>query len=317
MTDGVLYIPSSLIFWEIKEKHYDSWFWKALLKLRSLAKHFISCNIGNGSTAWFCFDKWTPLSPLIDCLGAEGPRRLRIPLNSRVRDACNMEGWVLAIPRSDLDVSLQIYLSTIELPSHSTQEDTYEWGIDGQSTEKFSASKTWEVLRPRDLDKDWAELVWFKGSTPKHAFNFWVTNLNRLPTMARLASWGLQVSDTCCLCSAAVETRDHLFLHCTFTQVIWTLGLRRLSQQSSQFSSWSSLLSWAKGSNPTSPSTLRLLLTQTIVYSVWRERNNRIHNHTTIPPLNLFKDIDRQITNTIAARKERRKFRNLFTLWFR
>lgn len=52
-----------------------------------------------------------------------------------------------------------------------------------------------------------------------------------------------------------------------------------------------------------------------VVYSVWMQRNNFIHNHIAIPPATIFKDIDRQVVNSISTRKKMNKFRNLMSLW--
>ncbi|XP_020891386.1 uncharacterized protein LOC110231037 [Arabidopsis lyrata subsp. lyrata] len=245
----------SYSFWEVKQKISDSWFWKVLLKLRGLARKFISCTIGSGTTAWFWHDNWTPFGSLINHLGDEGPRSLRIPLNARVSEACNRLGWVLAPPRSAQAVNLHIFLSTINLPSSSTAYDFFYF--DDKPISKYSSSKTWEALRPRESAKDWADSVWFKGSTPRHAFNFWVANLDRI------------------------------------------------SQPSTVFTSWSALLSWAKAGSVSSPYTLRLLLTHALVYNIWKQRNNLIHNQVEVPPLTIFRDIDHQIINSITARRTR------------
>lgn len=306
---------TAVSFWDAQVKSSDSWLWKSLLKLRGLAQRFIRCTLGIGSKVWFWHDHWTPLGPLLLLFGESGPRSLRIPLNAKVSEACNNIGWRLASPRSDQAVALQAFLSSIELPSLSTVEDSFHWVTDGNLSDSFSSSKTWEALRPREPEKDWAKLVWFKGSTPKHAFNMWIANLDRLPTMDRFASWGLQVSTHCCLCSAAVETRDHVFLHCPFTLELWGFVFYRLGLPLSRFPSWSSLLNWAKVRNPSSPPTLRLLLTHAVVYETWRQRNNLVHNQVVVPPLAIFKNIDRQIINSITARRTLKKFRNLMALW--
>ncbi|KAG7568329.1 Reverse transcriptase domain [Arabidopsis thaliana x Arabidopsis arenosa] len=302
-------------FWAVKLKGNDSWFWKSLLKLRGLAQKFIHCIIGNGSQTWFWHDNWTKLGPLICFLGEDGPRNLRIPLHAKVSEAYNSHGWIIASPRSDQALALHVFLSSLDLSTLALAEDSFVWVVEDKPSQNFSASKTWEAIRPRDSTKEWAKLVWFKGSTPKHAFNMWIANLDRLPTMSRLASWGLQVSPLCCLCSTAVETRDHLFLHCPFAQVIWDLIMPRLRQPLRVFSRWSSLLDWAKENNQLSPSTLRLLIVHALVYSVWRQRNNLIHNQVVVPPLTIFRDIDRQIINSINARRYLKRFRNLMLCW--
>ncbi|KAG7579890.1 Endonuclease/exonuclease/phosphatase superfamily [Arabidopsis thaliana x Arabidopsis arenosa] len=302
-------------FWSIKGKHGDSWLWKSLLKLRHLASQFIKSNVGNGLTTWFWHDDWSPFGPLLKFLGEQGPRTLRIPINAKVAEACNEDGWIIAPPRSDQAVDLLTFISTIQIPTHSMAKDTFDWVIDGKCCNGFSASKTWEKLRPKDTIKEWAPLVWFKGCTPKNAFNMWISNLDRLPTMSRLAAWGLNVSTSCCLCSAAVETRDHLFIHCHFSRVIWGKIMIILGLPQVIFSDWTDMLSWTKVRNRNSPPLLRLLVTHSLVYCIWRQRNNQLHNQISIPPLTIFKDINREIINTINARRNMRKFRNLMGLW--
>ncbi|KAG7552423.1 Reverse transcriptase zinc-binding domain [Arabidopsis thaliana x Arabidopsis arenosa] len=148
---------------------YDSY--NITLKIK-----FIRCNIGNGEDTWFWHDYWTPLGPLLSCMGDQGPRCLRIPLNAKVNSACNENGWLLAQPRSDDALTLHIFLSTIRLPSLS-------------------------------------------------------------------------------------------------------------------------------------------LLVHGLVYSVWKQRNNLHHNHIVIPPLAIFKDINRMVINSITARRKLKNFRKLMPLW--
>lgn len=150
---------ASVSFWDVKAKASDSWLWTSLLKLRHLAKRFIKCSIGNGTKTWFWHENWTPFGPLLDYLGENGPMNLRIPRNARVSDACNSEGWRLASPRSDQALSLQIYLSTIHLPSDSQVNDQFDWYVDDKLCQGFSSSKTWEILRPRKAEM--TGLLWF------------------------------------------------------------------------------------------------------------------------------------------------------------
>ncbi|XP_023634840.1 uncharacterized protein LOC111829597 [Capsella rubella] len=291
--------------------------WKSLLKLRHLAERFIKSKIGNGANTRFWYDNWTPLGPLLKLLGDSGPRSQRIPVNASVASACNNQGWILAPPRTDAAVSLHMYLSSIPLPSVSDSEDGFDWYVEGKPCGGFSTQMTWDVVRPRDSPKDWASQVWFKGSTPRHAFNMWIAHLDRLPTLTRLASWGLHVNPTCSLCSASPEIRDHLFIDCAFTASIWDLICNRLGYLHQPFSNWSGLMRWSKHRSETAPKVLRLLLVQALVYTVWRQRNNLIHNLQRIPPQTLFKDINRQIINSITARGHMKRFKNLMPLWLR
>ncbi|KAG7541866.1 Reverse transcriptase zinc-binding domain [Arabidopsis thaliana x Arabidopsis arenosa] len=305
----------SVSFWDVQVRSSDSWFWKSLLKIRHLARRFIKCDVGSGTTTWFWHDNWTSLGPLLTLLGDGGPRSLQIARNATVSDACNEVGWKIASPRTDQTLLLHIFLSSIPLPSSSSEEDSFGWFIDDKCCGGYSSCKTWEALRPRSDVKDWASLIWFKGSTPRHAFHMWISNLNRLPTMDRLSAWGLQVNTVCCLCSVGVENRDHLFLYCPFTRVLWDMIMHRLRLPLFMFDSWFSLMAWNRVNHVTSPPTLRILITQALLYSVWKQRNNLIHNHVVLPPLSIFIDIDRQIKNSITARRKLKNFRNLMACW--
>ncbi|KAF3518810.1 hypothetical protein DY000_02059033 [Brassica cretica] len=59
----------------------------------------------------------------------------------------------------------------------------------------------------------------------------------------------------------------------------------------------------------------RLLSSQAVVYSIWKRRNNMLHNQTSVPPLFIFREIDRNVRNIIHARKCRRRFRKLIECW--
>lgn len=178
----------------------------------------------------------------------------------------------------------------------------------------FSSSRTWESMRPKEMAKDWSKSVWFKGSVPKHAFNMWVAHLNRLPTRQRLATWGICASTSCCLCSQQTETRDHLLITCDFSAVIWNLVFNRLSPTQLLFSTWAELLSWTRRRSAIAPSLLRKIVSLATVFHLWKQRNNVLHNARLIPSQIIFNGIDREVRNTITARRHKRQWRPLMPL---
>ena len=107
----------------------------------------------------------------------------------------------------------------------------------------------------------------------------WMALLNRLPTLDRLAAWGLVVSGTCRLCQETMETRDHLFFRCRYSKEVWKAvlqlcGLQRAVQD------WNTKMNWAvkklKGR-----SLISIILTvawRAFVYLIWKERNQRMYN---------------------------------------
>ncbi|CAG7890043.1 unnamed protein product, partial [Brassica rapa] len=85
------------------------------------------CKIGNSETASFWFDVWTPKEPLIKAIGSDGPRRLRISITASVKDACNNNIWNLPSPRSDQEITLHAFLTTIDTPTEGMVTDEYFW----------------------------------------------------------------------------------------------------------------------------------------------------------------------------------------------
>lgn len=88
------------------------------------------------------------------------------------------------------------------LPSQSQACDEFIWMVEDDPLSKFSASRTW------------ADSIWFKSCTPRHAFLMWIAQHDRMPSRARLFNCGLCTTPNCCLCYSAPESRDHLLLRC-------------------------------------------------------------------------------------------------------
>lgn len=242
-------------FWSIKPAQTNSWAWKRLLKIRHLAIQFCKSKIGNGMKTSFWYDVWTPLGQLITFIGPLGPRALRLDKDVVVSDAVNGETWILPHPRSQQEVTLHSHLTTISLPLNLDCVDADKWIAGDSPLCYFSSSHTWEAMRPRQEVQPWHDVVWFKGTIPKHGFNMWITNYDRLPTKNRLAAWGLPVSPTCPLCAREPETRDHLLLSCSYSLAVWAEVFIRCHPPASPFTDWSELLSWIR-----SPSSKRSVL---------------------------------------------------------
>ena len=302
-------------FWTQQEAQSQSWNWRGLLRLRDLAVGFLFSEVNNGLTTSFWFDNWTSMGPLIDVFGRDGTRRLRIRIDAPVAAACSPTAWRLPNPRSEEEVSLHAFLSATSLPSLDKGPDIYRWQTNGHTSISYSSSKTWEVLRPRGTIQQSAKQIWYSGAIPKHAFHMWVTNLNRLPTRDRLSTWGMQVPLSCCICSNAPESRDHLMLTCSYAMTVWSEIQLRIRCRVPRFTSWLDLMQWARAPAPSVPTVLKMMVTQSLVYSVWRQRNNMLHNQAITPPLVVFKDINRQVINAINVLRKRKKFINLMSSW--
>ena len=257
------------IFWEVEASTLSSWTWKAILSLRHTAAGLLKSNIGNGKSTSFWHDNWTPFGQLIKFIGPHGPRELGIPSEATVASVIRNGGWNLRPARSDEAVAFQIHLSTVNFPHPSAPDDEFLWCANDIELDHFSAKHTWESLRPRAPTQPWTANVWFKGAIPRHAFHFWITHLDRLPTRARLSMWGLQVQQSCCLCDQALEDRHHLFLRCEVSEHLWTLILRRLGYGRFFFHTWLAFVTWMGDRDSVTPLTLRRLASQATIYTIW------------------------------------------------
>ncbi|CAN6862971.1 unnamed protein product, partial [Brassica oleracea] len=134
-------------------------------------------------------------------------------------------------------------------------------------------------------------------------FNHALTNLDRLYTRCRIASWDPGIDKSCLLCGH---------------EQVWKLVIHRLGYRPFLFHTWTAFISWLDDLNDNTCSiTLRRLVAQAVIYSIWSERNNRLPNATSSVPQRIFKDIDRLVLNIILARKKRKKFRKLMQAWLR
>nr|VDD62463.1 unnamed protein product [Brassica oleracea] len=96
---------------------------------------------------------------------------------------------------------------------------------------------------------------------------------------------------------------------------VWSEIQLRIRCRVPRFTSWSDLMQWARAPASSVPPVLKMLVTQSLVYSVWQQRNNMLHNQSITPPLVVFKDMNRQVINTINVLRKRKKFRNLMSSW--
>jgi len=122
---------------------------------------------------------------------------LRAPLNAKVADLYNSVGWTLAAPRTGLACDLLIYLSTIALPTDSDELDAYDWVVEDKLCNGFSSAKTWEFSYQGRMWLAGQAQCGLKVQFPNMSLHMWATNLDRLPTKARLASWTLRTETTC------------------------------------------------------------------------------------------------------------------------
>lgn len=76
-----------------------------------------------------------------------------------------------------------------------------------------------------------------RGSIPKHNFILWLAHLDKLPTKKRIAKYNARYATNYEFCGA-VETRDHLFLTCSFLVHMWRTLLSMVGKTCSNITCW-------------------------------------------------------------------------------
>ena len=172
------------------------------------------------------------------------------------------------------------------------QDGVEVWKVTGT---KFSIAEIWKVIWPRKEKVSWHKLLWSSLNIPRHAMVVWMAILNRLPTKDRLISWGMEVNGICCLCQNANETRDHLFVECSYSKGIWAMILANCGI-SRVIGSWNEELQWAirnmKGKQLVA--TLLRVAWKAFIYYIWKEKNGRLYGQIMETSLQVFGTLRKQ-----------------------
>lgn len=88
-------------------------------------------------------------------------------------------------------------------------------------------SSAWNGIRIVQPTVRWAHLVWFSHYVPRWALIQWMAFHGRLSTKDRLFNWGVVQSTECMLYVNGVETHNHLFFECSFSNWLWKQFLRK------------------------------------------------------------------------------------------
>lgn len=91
-----------------------------------------------------------------------------------------------------------------------------------------------------------------------------------------------------------VETREHLFFSCSFSQQVWSSVASKIKAPTN--CSWDILVQWGSGLKRKSLSNLiEKLSWQASIYNIWRERNQKVHSNVACSPASvcemIFQDL--------------------------
>lgn len=305
-------------FWKANDKSsLGSWIWKKLLKYRDLAFPLTRVEIESGSSTSFWFDIWSPLGKLIDLTGARGCIDLGINIDATVEHV--VQSYRQRRHRVEILISIEEVIMQLRSHGLSSSEDTRLWkGVGDTYRPNFNTRQTWEIIRRNGTKVNWAKCLWFSGATPKYSVVTWIAAHNRLATGDRILKWSPQAGAQCIMCKAQMETREHLFFSCQYTQEIW-LNLAGKLLGVSYSHNWSRVLEILlnKRRDSTDLFLLRYVF-QVSVHTIWRERNGRRHGEAHKTTAVLIRFIDKVVRNRISSltRHGDHRFDKAMAAWF-
>ncbi|CAN1159944.1 LINE-1 retrotransposable element ORF2 protein [Linum perenne] len=150
-------------------------------------------------------------------------------------------------------------------------EGEYMWN--GEYMAKFKASKVWNIIRPRKGEEEWSRYLWKNYRIMKNSLLTWLILRNRINTLDKVAKWNTAVNTICPLCSAATESRDHLFAECSYFRSCFSSFF-----PNTQFSTWADHLAYVLGEWKVDAvgNKVKRISWCAVLSSVWRERCKRV-----------------------------------------
>jgi hypothetical protein len=259
--------------------------------------------LGNGLSTRFWKDAWIGDGPL--CLKFPRLFSLSMQKDISVGDLLNMEDgrWDFIWRRNLFQwesESVNLLLGLLVDVSLTDVHDVWIWNQNPE--EVFSVKSAHDLLvelGDNPILSAWElkifSIIWESPAPSKVIVFSWQLIHDRLPTKDNLSSRGVlhQDSDTNCVwCGQTTESSKHLFLHCFKTIRVWYEVCKWLGVLIVMPPDIMTLLDCFCGMVRNKKAKKGFLLVwHTVIWSIWRARNDVIFNGISKEPLELVEEI--------------------------
>lgn len=305
-------------FWSVKDSGtLGSWIWRKLLKYRSQAQPFVKMEVKRGLHTSFWHDNWNSMGCLHQAVGDRGFIDMGISSTASVSEV--LASHRRRRHRLPVFNKIEEEIEQLRFRNVTVGDDVALWrGRDNRFKACFSTYETWNQTRTVLPSRAWYSGVWFSNATPKYSFIVWLATLNRLATGERMISWTAGVNASCVFCRDPLETRDHLFFSCSFSNHIWKtlVGGILHSSYTSDFNTLLSILTDSSVTN-TTQFILRYVF-QATIHTLWHERNRRRHGEIAKTASTILKALDQTVRTRLYSlqTQDSKKYQDGLSLWF-
>ena len=206
-----------------------------MLEARSLIIDEVEVEFGDGKGVDFWHDPWCELGSIWEFLSHEERASIQVGQGSKISDIAS-----IAEPGAKrMTGKIRRVMDAFKAIRLKVGADQWKWK---SKSGQFSYAGLWQNVRVKKDEVDWSNILWSRRGVPRKDFIAWLMMRGKLNTKDRLLSWGI-VHDSKCLFCDGIESRDHLFMDCSFSSRLFKSLMCKLGYNGIQCS-WSEVLEW-------------------------------------------------------------------------
>ncbi len=130
--------------------------------------------------------------------------------------------------------------------------------------------------------------IWKSKVPPRVAFFVWIVAKGKILTMDNLRKRGICLVEWCCLCKKSGESPEHLLLHCSYAQALWSFAFSLFGISWVMPAQITDLLtSWMGGFAKSRAALVWGEVPHCVMWLLWREHNHRVFEGQEVTSLDL------------------------------
>lgn len=263
---------------EVITNPYNCSVWRSIRNLWQLVKERTSCKVGNGEKVAFWNDIWCGQEALKHTFPVL--HSLSQGQEATVAELWTGQGWNLFL-RSGLNdwemTTIARFHDTMQMATNLTgEEDRLVWK--GERGGEFTVKSAYRELRStEEQHAGWPwRMIWRTEIPYKVNYFTWLLAKQAVLTHENLNKRKPNLRSSCYLCEEQVETVNHLFLHCKWTDQLWQMFIQKRKIKWTKPGSIIEVLQcWNRDGNAGKNEKRWRIVPACIWWTIWKERNQR------------------------------------------